>query len=118
MTSVRDQLIQLLNEHDPEGGVVRTDSDSTDVTDFWGPQADALIVWMRDQGFPIESAEPVLPGIYVLAGKGPETGMWYRNSRGEWKYSAPEEDFGWTTSMCDDEEVQRGELVLYGEPML
>lgn len=118
MTSVRDQLIQLLNDHDPEGGVVRTDLDSTDVTDFWGPQADALIAWMREQGFPVANAEPVLPGIYIEPGGSPEDRMWIRNSKGEWKYSSPQEEGKWRDAACDDSDVLDGMLVLYGEPML
>lgn len=41
----RDEIIELLDKHDPEGGCY----DPDDRESFWGRQADAILDWYADK---------------------------------------------------------------------
>lgn len=45
----RDDIIRLLDEHDPEGGVTPDEDCDPEAArrDFWGPQADAILAFLH-----------------------------------------------------------------------
>lgn len=42
---LREDIIEILDESDPEGGVWEPD----ELEDFWGPQADALVRYLLNR---------------------------------------------------------------------